>query len=683
MEKNRIASWWLSWNDLNWPTPDNMDKIKRRAEEMAKANVTAAMIFGAHFRWDYLPFFTLLHDHLATIAEELHKNGVKLYDHHSVNLIHRYRDRDREGLQHVMVHNRVHLPLCPSSEAAANWEYHGKKLNDWRMIDVKTREPLWYPQYAGEGFCHRNPDFIEAYKEYVQQLIADTGIDGLSADDPIHYMRYNSCACPHCRAEFKRRTGMELPPVEDQTFWANWENPAWHHWIDLRFDSTGEFFEQVASVVPEGFQLMSCGASSATAGVMGSGSDARHFLRGCTMANLEMSGNTPAYKHDPATVNTPMPNRIINASHHQAAAREKGARCFGTGFGFTRATADHVWAVNKALDSDCWFSTLKARLGLSDKILDTLPEEPELISHAFTFEKEHPELFSGDQVAQLAVYFSYETRNHTFFGALNKGYFQDYRATLETMFKEGLSPHTVFEFPKDPSVYPLVLLPSAASMTEGEIAAMRAYLAAGGKVVATGPNPLSECGNTWKLPGRPDVAPLDFFSRVEEGKWWHLPAQWESGEIKPSSDPDVWSEAAPGLFYNPRRTSEEATAKAVLQLCETYAKPMPMKVLESEGYLVTMFEGEEGTNMHFLAADYDTDIDHQLDEIRFHRSRVNLITKVEAIGVTRTIRIAADSKPQVFCPVDDVQAQVEQNDGICTITLPKNCSYILVRFAKK
>lgn len=59
MEKNRIASWWISWNDLNWPTPDNMDKIKRRAEEMAKANVTAAMIFGAHFRWDFLPFFTL------------------------------------------------------------------------------------------------------------------------------------------------------------------------------------------------------------------------------------------------------------------------------------------------------------------------------------------------------------------------------------------------------------------------------------------------------------------------------------------------------------------------------------------------------------------------------------------------------------------------------------------------
>ena len=61
-EKKRIASWWIRWKDLDWPNPDNIDNIKRRAEEMAKANVNAAMIFGTHFRWDYLPFFTRLHD---------------------------------------------------------------------------------------------------------------------------------------------------------------------------------------------------------------------------------------------------------------------------------------------------------------------------------------------------------------------------------------------------------------------------------------------------------------------------------------------------------------------------------------------------------------------------------------------------------------------------------------------
>lgn len=50
--------------------------------------------------------------------------------------------------------------------------------------------------------------------------------------------------------------------------------------------------------------------------------------------------------------------------------------------------------------------------------------------------------------------------------------------------------------------------------------------------------------------------------------------------------------------------------------------------------------------------------------------------------MTRTIHIAAHCMPEVFCPVDDVQAEVELKDGVCTITLPKACSYILAQFPK-
>lgn len=83
----------MHWQDLNWPDGDNLDRIKQRAEDMAKAGVSAAMFFGAHFRWDFMSFFPLLHDYIAIVAEELHKNGIKLFDHHSVNLVHRYHNR--------------------------------------------------------------------------------------------------------------------------------------------------------------------------------------------------------------------------------------------------------------------------------------------------------------------------------------------------------------------------------------------------------------------------------------------------------------------------------------------------------------------------------------------------------------------------------------------------------------
>ena len=107
-EHRRIATWWMHWPDLQWPDSDNLDKIKARAEGFAKANVSAAMFFGAHFRWDFLPVFPLLHDYIATVAEELHKYGIKLFDHHSVNLIHRYSTR--EEMRHVMIDSGPHLP---------------------------------------------------------------------------------------------------------------------------------------------------------------------------------------------------------------------------------------------------------------------------------------------------------------------------------------------------------------------------------------------------------------------------------------------------------------------------------------------------------------------------------------------------------------------------------------------
>ena len=60
-------------------------------------------------------------------------------------------------------------PFSLSREAAASWEYNGHRLNDWRMIDVKNREVLSYPQYAADGFCIRNPDFVDSYVAFVNR----------------------------------------------------------------------------------------------------------------------------------------------------------------------------------------------------------------------------------------------------------------------------------------------------------------------------------------------------------------------------------------------------------------------------------------------------------------------------------------------------------------------------------
>ena len=140
MDRRRLTFWFIRWADLNWPNHDSMERIKRKAEKYARANITTAVIYGCHFRWDYMPYFTILHDYLAAVSSELAKYGIELMDHHSVNLVHRYDTP--EQMRHVMRHSNVHIPFSPSREMAAAWEYQGKKLNSWRMTDVRTGNPL-------------------------------------------------------------------------------------------------------------------------------------------------------------------------------------------------------------------------------------------------------------------------------------------------------------------------------------------------------------------------------------------------------------------------------------------------------------------------------------------------------------------------------------------------------------
>ena len=678
MEKRRFTNWWIHWEDLHWPNPDSMDAVRRKAEKYAEANITSAIIFGCHFRWDYLPFFTILHDYLATVAEELGKYGIELIDHHSVNLIHRYSSV--EEMRRVMQHSGPHIPFSPSREAAASWEYNGKRLNDWRMIDTKTRDILWFPQYASEGFCHRNPEFAESYRDYAVKLVRDTGIKGLMADDAMYYANMNACACPYCRQELKNRAGIDLPPMEDQSFWGNWENPAWRHWIDLRFDATHDFHKALRAVLPEDFLLMSCGAPSATAGALNSSSDARKFMGGCNYVNQEFSGNTPPYKQDPVTVNVPLSARLISASHHQAAAREKAARCYGTGYGFTEASANIIWAANKMLDADCHFSTLKARLGLPRSILDTLPEEEDVIKTAYTFEKTHPWLFSGDPVGQLGVYFSYETRNHTCFGGINKGYARDYSHTLKLLFKEGISAHTVFDFPEDAGKLPFVLVPSPAAMTADEIAAMKQYAAHGGKVVLTGPSAFPGCRHGYDLPTKADCKPADFFHTIRDGVWSQAPKWLLEMAVPEVCGEAAWTEIEKNIFYNPARVP--AVEADILAYCKRWAAPMPVQVLRQEGYYITAFRGEDGVTLQLLASEYDTDIDHHLDEIRYHRSRVNYINKVLPLGIDRVVTLQTKTKPAVYTPFNGEETQVSLEKDICTLRLPENCAYILLHFPK-
>ena len=109
---------------------------------------------------------------------------------------------------------------------------------------------------------------------------------------------------------------------------------------------------------------------------------------------------------------------------------------------------------------------------------------------------------------------------------------------------------------------------------------------------------------------------------------------------------------------------------------------MPLKITSARGYLSTLFETDDQYIVHFLAADYDVRINEELDKIRYHRSRVNLITHAEPIGTDGLVQVETDRPATVYTPFCDAVSDVRQENGICTISLPEKCSYAIVSFAK-
>ena len=663
-EHLRMASWWITWRDLDWPSPDTLDRIRTRADAMASAHVNAAGVFGAHFRWDFLPIFPVLHDYLATVRAELKDRGIRLIDHHSATLIHRYESRAE--MQTVKLHSGPHLPFAPTWSAAASWEYRGRRLNAWREIDVRDGSVLFHPGYTAEMFCYQNDEFIDAYLDYVQELRRDTDIDGLMSDDISQYMRWPGCGCTACREKFRRRTGMALPAATDRTFWANWDNPAWLEWIDMRFEAASHYFTRLRAVLPETFPLMSCCSNSSSATAPQNAHDIRDMNAGCNLVHLELCGNTPPYRHDPKTMSPSIASRIISALHHLGAADEKGSECVGQGYGFTEATAGVVWAVNKTVGAACWFSTLKARLGLPDRILATLPDDAAPATTAFGFEKSHPELFNGHPAAQVAVLFPYETRNHTAFGSLFNGVTRDFTDTLALLFSNGITPVVETQMPSTTARCPLLILPSALRLTLQEQDALQAFIRAGGVVLATGPFAL---GRPW---GGRITVPDSFFTSDE---WMKAPFPAFPGQ-------PAWQTLPTGVLWNPCRIQDsEAFAGDLLVKVRQHAVGLPVAITSAKGFLTLVHRMPDGAlTVHCLAAEFDTQIDQELDAMRYHRSRVNLIIRADPIGTDDSISLVAGGHVQAFSPLTPGRdpAVTRQADRV-TVTLPEQCSYAVLR----
>ena len=469
----RAVSWWLTMEDLAWPTPALAEKVERRADTAAESGVTLLLIFGAHFRWDFMPLWPRLHDLIACIREHARERDIALFDHHSSTGTHRPRNADDVAAIHRR--NRHHVPYFPSREEAAAWSFQGRSLNAWRMLDVATGDPLFLPQYTAEQFCMNNPDFRQAYLAYVRQLVRETGIDGLMSDDGMYYGGWKACGCRWCRERFEREYGHAIPPVADAGFWGNRGSPAFRDYLAMRYATCAEHLRTVREALPPEVSLLTCHSGSDVFNAWKTGGTCQDFVRHTDLVMLEMCGSTPG-------LDGTWGGRIGSQMLHLGIGRDHARPCIGLGYGFFPDTAFFVWALNKVLGSGTWFSTLKGRLGLPDADVAVLADDTALVAEPYRWERDHPHLFSGTSETDVAVLFSRATRD--MYGEIHNDYTRDYQEACTMLMRDGIDFEVVTAVPRS-GAWAVLVLSNAACMSREERERLTAFLEAGGIVIAT------------------------------------------------------------------------------------------------------------------------------------------------------------------------------------------------------
>ncbi|MCC6286270.1 MAG: hypothetical protein IT249_00145 [Chitinophagaceae bacterium] len=262
---NRLASWWCTIDDLLWPQKQITDKIKRRAEGFAKAQIDTAINFGFHNRFDFSNYFTQLHGYYANVCEELHKYGIRFMDHYSCN--HVGRPRTEADFRYMHKYQRHGILLFNDAVSAKYAQYEGHFFNDLFEVDLRDGSHGYASQYQFEAFCHNNPDFLDMHKKYLKRLMHDVPFDAVEVDDMCSYPGNKTCGCKYCRDRFKKDYGHEIPDFSDKSFfgdtskdmleWGNYDNPAYRDWLRMKAEIVYDHVKMIKTTLGDK-PLMTC-----------------------------------------------------------------------------------------------------------------------------------------------------------------------------------------------------------------------------------------------------------------------------------------------------------------------------------------------------------------------------------------------------------------------------------------
>lgn len=296
----RAVSWWTTINELQWPNRSVRDDIRRRADALAEAGVDLAINFGCHMRFDFAMVFGSLHGYLGEVADELHRVGIRFFDHYSSNVI--TRPRGAAGRAHAHRSNRHQVLFYPDPIAAPHQQYAGHRYDDLRTIDLRDGGAAYATPYDSEQFCSNHPDYLDMHRQYLVRLFDEVDLDGIEVDDMADYGGLASCGCRFCLDRFRSEYGLELPPLSDAEFWGdtsghpylwgNYAHPDFQSWITMREQTMADHLALVKRTIGDR-PLMTCCASTGPMNLGGRALNLERLLPHVDLLMLENVGLAP------------------------------------------------------------------------------------------------------------------------------------------------------------------------------------------------------------------------------------------------------------------------------------------------------------------------------------------------------------------------------------------------------
>lgn len=458
-------------------TDEDLDKA---AKLYSDNGVTAVILFGAHFRFSFIAYWSSIEDFIARFTCVFHEYGIKVIEHHSTHLTYKPVDPDTFWKQNLAPGTQfsTYPDFRKNCESCLTPE--GVHPDEFAQIDGSTGEPClssyihtegkdvhWiFKHYNGNAHCFNHPAFEEAYWGHVRRIIEKAHIDGIMNDDVQWFGGGNACACEYCRAKFKRETGYDLPDKEHWAdFFEHYERPVYVAWKKFKKKQSGDFHfrmdERYRSI---GFRPM----------------------RPAYCAEV-LPFDTTCYGFEPAQklwdfifqeccgiIKDSFVCFAGEAIHRYAMARRNGKPPMALLYPQTEGSAYAAWALCRS-----WGQLYTGTSGDPNSTFDRPMR---------AFEKQHSEYYRDPvKRADCAFLFSPETRDYSDKDAPQK-YMKPFMAYLESAYVSGICCDMVFgtDDPDTLSSFPVIILPYVYSISDEEAEKLRLYVQNGGKLIVIG-----------------------------------------------------------------------------------------------------------------------------------------------------------------------------------------------------